>query len=66
MKTGKVKFFDVTKGYGFIVDDESKNELFVHATSVQEESKPLKKDDKVSFDTKQGNKGMMAIDVAKI
>ena len=53
MQTGSVKFFNENKGYGFIRDDESGEEMFVHATGLVDE---IEKDDKVSFEVKEGNK----------
>lgn len=54
---GKVKFFNEAKGYGFIKDDESQAELFVHATALKEQ---IKQDDVVNFDIEEGKKGKMA------
>lgn len=60
MKTGTVKFFNESKGFGFIVEDESQEEIFVHATGLTEQ---IRQDDKVSFDTTEGKKGPNAINV---
>ena len=60
MKKGKVKFFNITKGFGFIEDIESGNEYFVHSTGLIDR---IKEDDKVEFSLKQGNKGMNAVEV---
>ena len=64
MKQGKVKFFNETKGFGFIKDDESDNEYFVHISGINEET--LNEDDNVSFDLKEGKKGLNAVDVTLI
>ena len=63
MRTGVVKFFNVTKGYGFIKEDESSNEVFVHQTGLKEQ---VRENDRVAFETTQGKKGVNAINVKKI
>jgi len=63
IRTGTVKFFDESKGYGFIDDATSNESVFVHANSLSE---PIKEGDKVSFETEQNNKGLAAINVKKI
>ena len=63
MKTGVVKFFNDTKGYGFIKEDGSDNEIFVHASSVNGH---ITQGDKVSFDVMKGNGGVNAVNVNKI
>ena len=60
MKTGTVKFFNESKGFGFIVEDESQEEIFVHATGLTEQ---IRQDDHVSYDTTEGKKGLNAINV---
>lgn len=63
MKTGIVKFYDETKGYGFIKLDESEQEIFVHASGL---TCTIKQDDHVQFDTVDGKKGPNAVNVSKI
>lgn len=63
MKTGKVKFFNESKGYGFISDDESKNEYFVHITNLIDN---INEGDSVSFDLQEGRKGMNAVKVKQL
>ena len=60
MNKGKVKFFNVTKGFGFIKDNESGEEYFVHSTGLIDR---INEDDEVEFSLKEGKKGMNAIDV---
>ncbi|MFL9838409.1 cold shock domain-containing protein [Flavobacterium sp. ST-75] len=64
MRTGKVKFFNESKGYGFIVDDETGNDIFVHATGINVEN--LREGDKVSYEEEEGRKGKVAAKVAII
>jgi CspA family cold shock protein len=63
MKTGKVKFFNVSKGYGFIKDTETDTDYFVHVSGLVDE---IKENDDVTFDLKEGKKGMNAVDVKLI
>lgn len=59
-RSGKVKFFNEEKGYGFIIDDQSKENIFVH---INQTSGPLKENDKVSFEIEIGAKGSNAVNV---
>jgi len=60
VKQGTVKFFNGTKGYGFIIDDDSKEEFFVHISGLIDE---VKEGDAVEFELKEGKKGMNAVNV---
>ena len=62
MKKGTVKFFNDTKGFGFIVDDETKTEYFVHVSGLIDE---VKEGDEVEFELQEGRKGLNAVDVKK-
>lgn len=63
MKTGTVKFFNGAKGFGFIIEDGSKEEFFVHVTGLIDE---IKEGDAVEFELKDGKKGMNAVNVKVI
>jgi len=60
MNNGTVKFFNETKGYGFIKDDEDDKEYFVHITGIIDK---IKEDDKVTFELQEGKKGLNAVNV---
>ena len=62
MRTGTVKFFNDTKGFGFIVEDGSKEEHFVHVSGIIDE---IREGDTVEFELKEGKKGMNAVDVKR-
>jgi cold shock protein len=66
MPEGKVKWFNDSKGYGFIEQDEGQD-LFVHHSAIQGEGfKSLTEGDRVSFDVVQGAKGPAAENVRKL
>jgi len=57
---GTVKFYNESKGYGFITEDETQKDYFVHSSGVKTK---IKNNDKVTFEVGEGKKGPMAIDV---
>jgi CspA family cold shock protein len=61
METGTVKFFNEQKGFGFIKKDDG-TEVFVHVTGIADGSK-LRENDRVSFEEKDGKKGINAVNV---
>ena len=63
MKKGVVKFFNNEKGFGFIVDEESKEGVFVHKTGLVDN---IQEDDTVEFEVEQGNRGLNAVNVTKV
>ena len=63
MNKGTVKFFNESKGFGFIVDDESKTEYFVHVTGLIDE---VNEGDEVEFELQEGRKGLNAVNVKAI
>ncbi len=60
LRTGMVKFFNTEKGYGFIVDGETKESFFVHANDLIDQ---IKDNDKVQFEVGKGPKGPIATSV---
>jgi len=64
MRTGTVKFFNESKGYGFITDEETGKDIFVHASGIRAEE--LREGDRVSFEEEEGRKGKVAAQVAVI
>jgi len=60
VNNGKVKFFDETKGFGFIKDADSAKEYFVHSSGLKDK---IKENDDVTFDLEEGKKGLNAVNV---
>lgn len=60
MKTGTVKFFNVTKGFGFIRDEETGEEYFVHVSGLIDK---INENDNVTFELQEGRKGLNAVNV---
>ena len=63
MQEGKVKFFNNTKGFGFIKADDSNEDIFVHSSGLIDE---IREDDRVQFEVEQGKKGLNAVNVEVI
>ena len=63
MNKGTVKFFNVSKGFGFIIENETKNEYFVHVSGLMSD---IRDNDAVEFELKEGKKGMNAVNVRVI
>jgi CspA family cold shock protein len=60
LKTGVVKFFNDSKGFGFVTEDESKTEYFLHVSGCIDQ---VREGDSIEFDLKEGRKGLNAVDV---
>ena len=63
MKNGIVKFFNESKGFGFIIEDDSKEEYFVHISGLVDK---VNEGDTVEFELKEGKKGLNAVNVRGI
>lgn len=63
IKKGRVDFFDHTKGFGFIIEQETNQKYFVHVNGLTEE---IKEGNLVSFELEQGLKGMNCVRVKKV
>lgn len=63
MNKGTVKFFNESKGFGFIKDDNSPKEYFVHVSGLQDE---IQENDEVTFDLQEGKKGLNAVNVKRV
>ena len=60
MQKGTVKFFNETKGFGFIIDEETKQEYFVHVSGLIDEIREV---DNVEYEVTEGKKGLNAVNV---
>jgi len=63
MSNGTVKFFNNTKGFGFITPDEGNKDVFVHQSGLVDE---INEGDKVSYDVEESPKGLNAVNVKVI
>lgn len=67
MATGRVKWFNDAKGFGFIEQENGGKDIFVHFSAIQDEGfKTLREGQEVSFDIIEGPKGPQATNVVKI
>ena len=60
MNTGKVKFFNESKGFGFIKDSQSEVDYFVHVSGLIDQ---IRENDDVVFELREGKKGLNAVNV---
>ncbi len=67
MQTGSVKWFNDSKGFGFIAQDGGADDLFVHFSEIQGNGfKTLAENQRVQFEVKQGPKGLQASNVTPL
>ena len=67
MSSGKVKWFNSKKGYGFITDDETNKDIFLHVSSLEESKlRVLKEEQKIKYDIKEEKNKLQAINIKKI
>jgi CspA family cold shock protein len=60
MKEGTVKFFNETKGFGFVKETETEKEYFVHVSGLVDQ---VRENDQITFELKEGKKGLNAVNV---
>ena len=66
MPSGKVKWFNAKKGYGFITDDETKKDIFLHVSALEKSKlRILKEEQKIIFDIKEEKDKLQAINIKK-
>jgi len=66
MPTGKVKWFNSKKGYGFIVEDKTEKDIFLHVSALEESKlKNLKEEQQLEFEIKEENNKLKAINLKK-
>ena len=66
-KTGKVKWFNPKKGYGFVDQDDDEKDMFLHITALQKANiSVLNEGDKISYDVEEENGRQSAVNIKKI
>ena len=66
MPSGKVKWFNAKKGYGFITDDETKKDIFLHVSALEDSKlRVLKEEQKIFYDIKEDKDKLQAINIKK-
>jgi CspA family cold shock protein len=66
MPTGKVKWFNSKKGYGFITDGETEKDIFLHVSALEDSKlKTLKEEQELEFEIKEENNKLQAINLKK-
>ena len=66
MPSGKVKWFNAKKGYGFITDDETQKDIFLHVSALEQSKlRVLKEEQKIFYDIKEEKNKLQAINIKK-
>ena len=66
MPSGKVKWFNAKKGYGFITDNETKKDIFLHVSSLENSRlRVLKEDQEISYEIKEEKSKLQAVNIKK-
>ena len=66
MPSGKIKWFNAKKGYGFITEDEKNKDIFLHVSALEESKlRVLKEEKKIKFDIKEEKNKLQAINIKK-
>jgi CspA family cold shock protein len=67
MPLGKVKWFNTKKGYGFITEDKTEKDIFLHVSSLEKSKlRVLKENQKIKFDIKEEKDKLQAINLKKV
>ena len=67
MPSGKVKWFNTKKGYGFITEDKTERDIFLHISALEESKlRVLKEDQKIQFEIKEEKEKLQAINLKKV
>jgi CspA family cold shock protein len=67
MPSGKIKWFNSKKGYGFITEDETNKDIFLHVSALEESKlRVLKEEQKIKFDIKEEQNKLQAINIKKL
>ena len=67
MPSGKVKWFNAKKGYGFITDDETQKDIFLHVSALEDSKlRVLKENQKIKFEIKEEKDKLQAINLKKV
>ena len=66
MPTGKIKWFNPDKGYGFIEQDDSDKDVFVHWTAIEGPAERMREQEPVSYQVEQTDRGPNAVNVKRL